>query len=72
MKTKEFSDFKISLNLSIEIDSNLRRITEKIKLLSSLRDIEGLTAVSKFLQETDDSIDSLISIHHCKDVDNVE
>lgn len=72
MKTKDFADFKISLNLNIDIDANLRRITEKIKLLSSLRDIDGLTAVSKYLQDTDESIDSLISAHHCNDEDDGE
>lgn len=72
MKTKEFADFKISLNLNIEIDANLRRITEKIKLLSQLHDIDGLTSVVRFLEETDSSIDSLISVNHLNEDSNVE
>ena len=65
MKKKDFNDFKISLNLNIEIDNSLRRITEKIKLLSQLRKTDALSEVSKFLSETDQSIDSLINLDVC-------
>ena len=61
MKKNDFDQFKLSLNLNIEIDSNLRRITEKIKLLSQLRDTASLTNVSAFLGQVDRDIDTLIS-----------
>ena len=61
MKKNDFDQFKLSLNLNIEIDSNLRRITEKIKLLSNLRDTASLTSVSAFLGQVDCDIDTLIS-----------
>lgn len=61
MKKKDFNDFKISLNLSIDIDASLRRITEKIKLLHQMRDPESLRCVSDFLRATDGDIDELIS-----------
>ena len=61
MKKKDFDQFKLSLNLNIEIDSYLRRITEKIKLLSQLRDTASLTNVSAFLGQVDRDIDTLIS-----------
>lgn len=67
MKKKDFTDFKISLNLNIEIDNSLRRITEKIKLLSQLRKTDALSEVSKFLSEADASIDSLINLDVCDD-----
>lgn len=61
MKKKDFNDFKVSLNVSIEIDSSLRRISEKIKLLHQMRDVESLRYVADFLRSTDGDIDELIS-----------
>lgn len=61
MKKNDFKQFNISLNLNIEIDNSLRRITEKIKLLSQLRNTETLQYVSQYLSDTDTSIDHLIN-----------
>lgn len=66
MKTTDFTDFKISLNLNIEIDNNLRRITEKIKLLSSFRSPELLNKVVEYLSAADFDLDCLIE-KQCKD-----
>lgn len=66
MKKTDFDMFKVSLNLNIEIDNSLRRITEKIKLLSQMRDSESLRYVSQFLADTDSEIDNLIDTI-CKD-----
>lgn len=67
MKKTDFEDFKLSLNLNIEIDANMRRIAEKIKILSQLRATDSLREVVKFLAETDGAIDSLINLNHCND-----
>lgn len=67
MKTKEFADFKVSLNLSIEIDGHLRRITEKIRLLSQYRAVDSLKCVSDFLAATDADIDRLFEDNVVKD-----
>ena len=69
MKKKDFNDFKVSLNLSVEIDASLRRITEKIKLLHQLRDSESLRYVLDFLRSTDGDIDELISNNLKDDVE---
>lgn len=35
MTTKDFSDFKISLDLNFEVDVNMRKITELVKVISA-------------------------------------
>lgn len=67
MKTKDFENFKISINLNIELDGVLRSITEKIKLIHQFQDKESLRYVIDFLRDTDDSIDNLIKEQICKD-----
>lgn len=63
MKKTDFENFKLSLNISIDIDTSLRRITEKIKLLSQLRDNTSLEYVADFLRSTDYDIDQIIENH---------
>lgn len=60
MKKTEFTSFMISLGLSLEIDDNLRRITEKIKLLHQLRREDTLIKVKDLLSKVDYDIDSVI------------
>lgn len=60
MKKTEFTSFMISLGLSLEIDDNLRRITEKIKLLHQLRREDILIKVKDLLSKVDYDIDSVI------------
>lgn len=67
MKTKDFENFKVSINLSIELDGVLRSITEKIKLIHQSQDRESLRYVIDFLRSTDCDIDNLIKEQICND-----
>lgn len=67
MKTKDFENFKISLNLNIEVDSSLRRITEKIKIIAQHRDPDLLRNVVNHLSLTDKALDSVITSNICDD-----
>lgn len=67
MKTSDFENFKISLNLNIEVDASLRRITEKIKIIAQQRDPSLLDAVVTYLRDADASLDSVITNCICND-----
>ena len=62
MTTKDFSDFKISLNLNLEVDVNMRKITELVKVISAhSRQCPGhLTSVNNLLSGTIDELTSYI------------
>lgn len=66
MKKSDFNMFKISLNLNIEVDNSLRRISEKVRLLNQQRDNTSLGVVSTLLSNLDSQIDEVIS-NSCKD-----
>lgn len=57
MKKTDYENFKLSLNISIDIDSSLRHITEKIKLLSQMRNTTALEKISSILSIADSQID---------------
>ena len=61
MKKSDFDMFKLSLNLNIEVDNSLRRISEKIKLLNHTRDTKNLSVVSNLLSNLDNQIDEVVS-----------
>lgn len=69
MTTKDFSDFKISLNLNLEVDVNMRKITELVKIISahSRESSEHLSSVNTMLSETVDSLCSYINLNFVKD-----
>lgn len=67
MKKSDFNTFKISLNLNIEVDNYLRRISEKIRLINQQRDVDSLRYVVDFLRSTDVDIDNLINDQICRD-----
>lgn len=67
MKKSDFNTFKISLNLNIEVDNYLRRISEKIRLINQQRDVESLRYVVDFLRSTDEDIDTIINDQICRD-----
>lgn len=60
MKKKDFADFKVTLNIQIEIDSSIRRIGEKIALLTKLRKTDELAKVSELLSMIDYRIDEVV------------
>lgn len=62
MTTKDFSDFKISLNLNLEVDTNMRKITELVKIISahSRQCPEHLRCVNQFLEETVNDLSTYI------------
>ena len=66
MKKSDFDMFKLSLNLNIEVDNSLRRISEKIKLLNHTRDTKNLSLVSNLLSNLDNQIDEVVS-NSCSD-----
>lgn len=61
MKKSDFNNFKLSLNLNIEIDSSLRRVSEKIRLLNQTRDTKNLQVISTMLSNLDSQIDEVIN-----------
>ena len=61
MKKSDFNMFKLTLNLNIEVDNSLRRISEKVRLLNQQRDISRLSEVSKLLSNIDLQIDEVIN-----------
>lgn len=61
MKKSDFNMFKLSLNLNIEVDNSLRRITEKIRLLNQTRDTKKLSVISTMLSNLDSQIDEVIN-----------
>lgn len=63
MTTKDFSDFKISLNLNLEVDVNMRKITELIKIVSahSRMNPDHLKYVNQFLEATIDDLSTYIN-----------
>lgn len=67
MKTKEFESFKANVSLSIALDSVMRSITEKIKLIHQSHDYESIQYVIDMLRSTDDDIDKLIKEQLCTD-----
>lgn len=67
MKTKEFESFKANVSRSIALDSVMRSITEKIKLIHQSQDYESIQYVIDMLRSTDDDIDNLIKEQLCKD-----
>ncbi|MBO5971623.1 MAG: hypothetical protein J6Q07_01260 [Alistipes sp.] len=70
MKKTDFHNFKLSLNVNIEIDANVRKIMEKIKLLNQFRDIESLSAINTQLSSVDAELDNIINSNHCTDDTN--
>ena len=67
MKKTDFENFKLSLNISIDIDSSLRHITEKIKLLSQMRNTTALEKISSILSIADSQIDDYFESDILKD-----
>lgn len=61
MKKSDFMKFQAALNISIELDSSLRRISEKIKLLHQFKDVDALHEVAKLLTSCDQSVDNVVS-----------
>lgn len=61
MKKSDFNNFKLSLNLNIEIDSSMRRVSEKIRLLNQTRDTKNLQVISTMLSNLDSQIDEVIN-----------
>ena len=62
MTTKDFSDFKISLNLNLEVDANMRKITELVKILSahSRQEPDHLRRANLYLESTIDNMTEYI------------
>lgn len=58
MTTQDFSNFKISLNLNLEVDVNMRKITELVKIISAHSRVcpEHLTSVNNMLSRTIDEL----------------
>lgn len=69
MTTKDFSDFKISLNLNLEVDVNMRKITELVKIISahSRACPEHLTLVNNLLTGTIYELSSYIDANIVND-----
>lgn len=67
MKKSDFENFKVSLDLTIEIDCSLRRITEKLKLIAQSRNNDLLCNVIDFLGDANDKLDSIITDNICSD-----
>ena len=61
MKKSDFNMFKLSLNLNIEVDNSMRRISEKIRLLNQTRDTKNLQVISTMLSTLDSQIDEVIN-----------
>lgn len=61
MKKTDFNMFKVSLNLNIEIDNSMRRVSEKIRLLNQARDTKKLQVISTMLSNLDSQIDEVIN-----------
>lgn len=66
MKKSDFNMFKLSLNLNIEVENSMRRISEKIRLLNQHRDTTSLSRISSMLSNLDSQIDEVIN-DTCKD-----
>lgn len=69
MKKTDFETFKISLNLSIDIDNELRRINELIRLASNMRNIDALRALHGMLESCECSISEYINNNLTDDVE---
>lgn len=67
MKKSDFNMFKVSLNLNIEVDNFMRRISEKIRLINQQRDTDSLRSAVVLLRSIDEDIDKLINDKLCKD-----
>lgn len=61
MKKTEFESHMYSLNLNIEVDNSMRRISEKVRLLNIQRDTFTLSAVVNLLSNLDHKIEEVIS-----------
>ena len=63
MTTKDFSDFKISLNLNLEVDVKMRKIAEFVKIVSahSRTNPDHLKYVCQFLDGTIDDLTTYIN-----------
>lgn len=61
MKKTEFESHMCSLNLNIEVDNSMRRISEIVRLLNIKRDTLTLSVVSKLLSDLDVRIEEIIS-----------
>ena len=66
MKKSDFDTFKVSLNVNIEVDNSIRRISEKVRLLNQLRDTKNLSVVSSLLSNLDNQIDEVVA-NSCTD-----
>lgn len=62
MKRNDYDNFKLQLNLNIEIDNSLRTISEKINLLRRLGRTDLLTSVSAILKDADGLVDNSINV----------
>lgn len=62
MTTKQFSDFKISFNLNLEVDVNMRKIAELVKILSahSSQCPDHLRRANLYLESTIDNMNEYI------------
>lgn len=67
MKKTDFHNFNLSLNVNIEIDANVRKIMEKIKLLNQFRDTESLWDINAQLSCVNTELDNIINSNHCTD-----
>ena len=59
MKKNEFTEFKIMLDVKVEIDASIRRLGEKIGLLQRLQHLEALRLVSQLLADVDAKVDDI-------------
>lgn len=60
MKKTDFDMLKLSLNVNIEVDNSIRKITEKVRLFNQLRNTKALSELSAKLSEVDTFLDSYI------------
>lgn len=67
MTTKDFENFKEALNLSVTLDTVMRSITEKLKLISKLAqdNPDIVRSVIIILRSTDASLDNFIHEKLC-------
>lgn len=69
MKTKDFENFKTNLDFNIEIDSSLRRITEKIKVIAQFGRTDLFISLVDILGYANDNLDIVINENLCESDD---
>lgn len=69
MNKQNFSDVKFKLDLSLSIDTDVRRIQELVKLCFQIGDSKLLQSLRARLLDSASAVESLIS-EHLPDADN--